>query len=106
MESAPSSLRAERLIVSQAAQAEIALTKTRCCARYCAWVVANGSMAGLQCGSRAVRQYSRIAGRKNGSSGEKEEKQYGMALLGFRIVEAVDVPRRSQSIVVYPRGWL
>ena len=41
-------------------------------------------MAGLQCGSRAVRQYSRIAGRKNGSSGEKEEKQYGMALLGFR----------------------
>ena len=52
-------------------------------------------MAGLQCGSKAVRQYSRIAGRKNGSSGEKEEKQYGMALLGFRTTTRSMLQRKS-----------
>ena len=78
-------------------------TNTRCCARYCTCVVANGSMEGLQCGNRAVRQYSRIAGRKNGSSGGKDKKQYGMALLGFRTRAVLDPPGR-QSALPYPNS--
>ena len=42
-------------------------------------------MSAWKDGIRAVRQYSRIAGRKNGSSGRKEEKRYRMVLVLYSL---------------------